>query len=71
MKRRAAVKNRMLPVDYAGDQIAPGTEVLAGTLRAGEILSGGAGRSIALLRLDRIEGRWTRTARCGGWYKLE
>jgi tRNA-modifying protein YgfZ len=56
MKRRAAVKNRMLPVDYAGDQIAPGAEVLAGELRAGEILSGGAGRSIALLRLDRIEG---------------
>jgi folate-binding protein YgfZ len=56
MKRRAAVKNRMLPVDYDGDQIAPGTEVLAGTLRAGEILSGSAGRSIALVRLDRIEG---------------
>lgn len=56
MKRRAAVKNRMLPVDYQGDQIAPGTEVLAGALRTGEILSGAAGRSIALLRLDRIEG---------------
>lgn len=29
------------------------------------------GMSGAILRLDKIEGRWTRTARCGGWYKLE
>lgn len=56
MKRRSAVKNRMLPLDYDGPQIAPGTEVLAGDLRAGQVLSGGHGRSIALLRLDRIEG---------------
>jgi folate-binding protein YgfZ len=56
MKRRSAVRTRMLPVDYEGPQITPGTEVLAGTLRAGEILSGMTGRSIALLRLDRIEG---------------
>jgi folate-binding Fe-S cluster repair protein YgfZ len=30
--------------------------VLAGTLRAGEVLSGRDGRAMALLRLDRIEG---------------
>ena len=32
-----------------------GTEILAGTLRAGEVLSGVDGRSMASVRLDRIE----------------
>jgi len=56
MKRRGAIKNRMLPIDFDGAAPAPGTEVLAGNLRAGEVLSGGEGRAMALLRLDRIEG---------------
>jgi len=56
MKRRGSIKTRMLPIDYAGPQIAPGTEILTGSLRAGEVLSGMPGRSIALVRLDRIEG---------------
>jgi hypothetical protein len=56
MKRRSAVKNRMLPLDYDGAQITPGTEVLAGELRAGQVLSGMPGRSMALLRLDRLDG---------------
>jgi tRNA-modifying protein YgfZ len=56
MKRRGVVKSRMLPINFEGPPPAPGTEVLAGTLRAGEVRSGVEGRAIALLRLDRIEG---------------
>jgi folate-binding protein YgfZ len=56
MKRRGQIRSRMLPVDFEGAPPPPGTEVLAGELRAGEILSGGPGRAMALLRLDRIEG---------------
>lgn len=53
MKRRGAIKNRMLPLVFDGPAPASGTEVLAGTLRAGEVLSGAEGRAIALVRLDR------------------
>lgn len=58
MKRRAAVKSRMVPLDFDGPVPAFGSEVLAGELRAGEMLSGrpaagGGGRALALLRLDR------------------
>ncbi|HEY1751226.1 MAG TPA: folate-binding protein [Caulobacteraceae bacterium] len=56
MKRRGAVKSRMLPIVFDGPAPAAGTEILAGTLRAGEVLSGAAGRAMALVRLDRIEG---------------
>jgi folate-binding protein YgfZ len=56
MKRRGVIKNRMLPITFEGPAPAFGTEVLAGTLRAGEVLSGRDGRAMALLRLDRIEG---------------
>jgi hypothetical protein len=56
MKRRGQVKSRMLPIAFEGDAPAAGAEVLAGTLRAGEVLSGGVGRAMALVRLDRIEG---------------
>lgn len=56
MKRRGVIKNRMLPLVFDGAPPAPGTEVLAGDLRAGEVLSGGAGRAIALVRLDRALG---------------
>jgi folate-binding protein YgfZ len=56
MKRRGAIKNRMLPIAFDGPPPAFGTEVLAGELRAGEVLSGRNGRAMALLRLDRIEG---------------
>jgi folate-binding protein YgfZ len=55
MKRRGQVKSRMLPLAFEGPRPAPGSEVLAGDLRAGEVLSGAEGRAIALLRLDRIE----------------
>jgi folate-binding protein YgfZ len=53
MKRRGQIKSRMLPIAFEGPAPTPGSEVLAGTLRAGEVLSGGEGRAIALLRLDR------------------
>jgi folate-binding protein YgfZ len=53
MKRRGQVKSRMLPLVFDGAAPAPGTEVLNGDLRAGEVLSGGDGRAIALVRLDR------------------
>ncbi|HZC17040.1 MAG TPA: folate-binding protein [Caulobacteraceae bacterium] len=55
MKRRGAIKTRMLPLDFAGPEPAFGAEVLAGTLRAGDVRTGADGRAMALLRLDRIE----------------
>jgi folate-binding protein YgfZ len=55
MKRRGQIKNRMLPIAFDGPPPAFGAEVLAGTRRAGEVLSGQDGRAMALLRLDRIE----------------
>jgi folate-binding protein YgfZ len=55
MKRRGQIKNRMLPLEFDGPPPEWGAEVLAGTLRAGEVLSGVDGRAMALLRLDRIE----------------
>ena len=56
MKRRGTIKSRMLPIAFDGAAPPAGTEILAGTLRAGEVLSGADGRAMALVRLDRIEG---------------
>jgi folate-binding protein YgfZ len=56
MKRRGQVKTRMLPIAYDGPALLAGTEVLAGSLRAGEVVAAGDGRGLALLRLDRIAG---------------
>ncbi|WP_269714482.1 CAF17-like 4Fe-4S cluster assembly/insertion protein YgfZ [Caulobacter sp. NIBR2454] len=56
MKRRGQIKNRMLPITFDGPPPPHGAEVLAGELRAGEVLSGMDGHAMALLRLDRIEG---------------
>ena len=56
MKRRGTIKSRMLPLDFEGPAPEAGAEILAGTLRAGEVLSGLGGRAMALVRLDRIEG---------------
>ncbi len=56
MKRRGGIRSRILPIVFDGPPPAAGTEVLAGTLRAGEALSGREGRAMALLRLDRIAG---------------
>jgi folate-binding protein YgfZ len=57
MKRRGLIKTRTLPIAFDGPAPAFGAEVLtADDLRAGEVLSGGEDRAMALLRLDRIEG---------------
>lgn len=56
MKRRGQIKSRMAPVVFDGGAPAFGAEILAGTLRAGEVLSGGEGRAMALVRLDRALG---------------
>ncbi|MEO8113518.1 MAG: folate-binding protein YgfZ [Phenylobacterium sp.] len=56
MKRRGQVKSRMLPIAFQGPKPAPGAEILAGSLRAGEVLSVGEGRAMASVRLDRAVG---------------
>jgi folate-binding protein YgfZ len=56
MKRRGQIKSRMLPIVFDGPPPPFGAEVLAGELRAGEVLSGLDGRAMALLRLDRALG---------------
>src|SRR5690606_22585844 len=69
MKRRGVIKTRMLPIEFDGAAPPAGAEVLAGALRAGVVRTGGDGRALALLRLDRIgeagltvEGRPVRVA---------
>lgn len=59
MKRRGTVKSRILPLIFDGPAPSPGTEVLKGDLRAGEVLSGGEGAALALLRLDRLDAPLT------------
>ena len=59
MKRRGAIKTRMLPIAFDGPPPPFGAEVLNGELRAGEVLSGRDGAAMALLRLDRLEGELT------------
>jgi folate-binding protein YgfZ len=56
MKRRGQIKTRMAPIAFEGPAPAAGSEVLAGRLRAGEVLSGMDGRAMALVRLDRVAG---------------
>ena len=55
MKRRGTIKNRMAPITFDGPPPEHGTEVLAGDLRAGVVLSGEARMAMALLRIDRVE----------------
>ena len=55
MKRRGTLKTRIAPIAFEGPAPAPGSELLAGELRAGETLSGADGRAMALLRLDRAD----------------
>ena len=55
MKRRGAIRSPKAPIPFDGPAPAFGAEVLAGTLRAGEVLSGADGRAMALLRLDRLD----------------
>lgn len=72
MKRRGEIRKRMVPIAFDGPPPPPGTEVLNGELRAGEVLSGRSGGAIALVRLDRLDGPLTvegrpTTARLPGW----
>ncbi len=55
MKRRGQIKNRILPLTHGG-MLERGAEVLNGDLRAGEVLASVDGISLALMRLDRMEG---------------
>jgi len=60
MKRRGTVKSRMAPIAFDGAAPAPGSALLAGGLRAGQVLSGADDAAMALLRLDRLaEGEMT------------
>jgi len=63
MKRRGAIRNRMLPITFDGPPLPFGAEVLNGERRAGEVLSGRDGIAMALLRLDRIDGDLTADGR--------
>ncbi len=55
MKRRNGIRSRILPVVPAeGPDLPVGTELLNGTLRAGEVVASGEGPGLALLRLDRL-----------------
>ena len=63
MKRRGAIRTRMLPLAFDGPPPPFGAEVLNGELRAGEVLSGRDGAAMALLRLDRLEGALTVNGR--------
>ncbi|WP_292062935.1 YgfZ/GcvT domain-containing protein [Brevundimonas sp. UBA7664] len=76
MKRRGAIKTRMLPIAFDGPPPPFGAEVLNGELRAGEVLSGRDGAAMAALRLDRIDGDLTVdgrrvTARLPDWSGLQ
>jgi len=63
MKRRGAIRNRMLPITFDGAPPAHGTEVLNGDRRAGQVLSGLDGIAMALLRLDRLDGELSADGR--------
>ncbi|WGM47758.1 tRNA-modifying protein YgfZ [Brevundimonas sp. NIBR10] len=59
MKRRGAIKNRMLPLAFDGPPPAFGAEVLNGERRAGEVMGGVRNAAIGLMRLDRSQGELT------------
>jgi folate-binding protein YgfZ len=53
MKRRATTRKKFCPIVFEGEPPAFGTPVLAGEVEIGSVRTGGAGRAMALLRLDR------------------
>lgn len=59
MKRRGTIKNRMMPLEFEGPAPAFGAEILNGSLRAGEVLSGRDGAAMAVVRIDRLDGELT------------
>jgi folate-binding protein YgfZ len=67
MKRRGTIKSRMAPIAVEGAAVKPGAELLAGDLRAGEVLSVVGGAAMALLRLDRLTAGPLTFAEGGRW----
>jgi len=55
MKRRGTLKTRMGSIAFDGAAVPASSELLAGTLRAGESHSSIDGLAMASLRLDRLE----------------
>lgn len=59
MKRRGAIKNRMMTLAFDGPPLPFGAEVLNGERRAGEVRSSVDVLAMALLRVDRLDGELT------------
>lgn len=55
MKRKGEARKRTLIVTFEGDALTKGASVTAGDSTLGEILSSGANKALALIRLDRWE----------------
>lgn len=53
MKRRATTRRKFCPIAFDGPALSPGAMVHADGAELGTVRSGGPGRAIALLRLDR------------------
>lgn len=70
MKRRGAVKSRMMAIAVDGPPPPAGAELLAGELRAGAVTSTGTGAAMALLRLDRLEAGPLTTTDGSAWRPL-
>jgi tRNA-modifying protein YgfZ len=54
MEHRGTARTRLVPVGFAGDGPARGTQIMAGGRPVGSFGSGLEGRGIAMLRLDRV-----------------
>jgi len=66
MKRKNGLRKRLLPVNVDGPLPDPGTEVVAGERRIGEMRSGTDNRAMAYLRLDRLEEAKDEQLTAGG-----
>jgi len=53
MKRRATTRKKFCPIAFEGPAPAHGAPVLAGAAEIGSVRTGGVGRALALVRLDR------------------
>jgi len=54
MKRRGQIKNRLLPLESAGD-LESGAEILIGERKVGEVVAAYGQVGLGLMRLDRLE----------------
>jgi folate-binding protein YgfZ len=59
MKRRGQIKNRVLPFKFTNHPPEVDAEILKGDLRAGNVIAAGDGYGLALMRLDRLNGKLT------------